>query len=351
MPVYVPQDLLAIRLKCASEGCAHEFPIPFKERQAQPIEPVYPLDYNKQTNDRFWVCQSTQINCPNCGKKVNLELPQQNAKAIVTLFVDEAQRPIGDREIWLFAASGADSRAIEEVCERLRRLKRSLIPNVDPDAWQLHMTELWHGDERKKHPVFSRPDFPDVRRIVQEIATFIRDEDDLFKIVSFSLREKSALAAAKRTAFQSLLIQTIHCLTELGSAPELRLDAERPQSLQSQLTAWSEEVITEQRHLLLFPFLTRGIPIPKPAFVKPIRTSCVEISDFIAFWTTRTISRRLNGLPVDFDLGKLGTVWYFAETTGGNLLHYRKEGLPWAEFFPREIAAVAPPTSAAAGSD
>jgi hypothetical protein len=341
MPVYVPQELLDIRLKCAAETCAHEFPIPFKERQARPIEPIFPMDYDKQTNDRYWVCQSTQINCPNCGKKVTLALPLQNAKATITLFVDEAKRQIGDKELWLFAASGADSRAIEGVCERLRTLKRTLVPNIDPDTWRLHMTELWHGDERKKHPVYSRPDFPDARRLVKEVAAFIRNEGDLFKIVSFSLREKSALAPAKRTAFQSLLIQTIHCLTERGAAPELRLDAERPKSLKSQLTAWSEEVITEQRHLLLFPFLTRGIPIPKPAFVKPTETSCVEVSDFIAFWTARTISRRLNGLSLDFDLGDLGTLWYFAETISGNLLHYRNQGLPWAAFFPGEVAAVA----------
>lgn len=37
MPVYVPQELLALRLKCPVASCAEEFPIPFKERQQQPI--------------------------------------------------------------------------------------------------------------------------------------------------------------------------------------------------------------------------------------------------------------------------------------------------------------------------
>jgi len=335
MPVYVPKPLLDLRLKCTANDCARDFPIPFKQKQNQPIEPIYPLDYNKETNARHWVCQSTQVSCPHCGQMVTLELPQRKPRAKISLFIDEAQRPVHDRELWLFAASGTDSRALAEVCERLRELKRSIFPSVDPDTWQLHMTELWHGDERKKHPLFSRLSFAEVRQLVQQIATFIREEGALFKIVSFSLREKSALATAKRTAFQAMLIQTIECVTELGSAPDLHLDAERLTSLESQLTAWSEEVINEQRHLLLFPFLTRGIPIPKPSFIKPAVTSCVEISDFIAFWTARTISRRLRGLPADFDLTDLGTVWYFAETPDGNLLHFRNKGLPWESFFPQ----------------
>lgn len=335
MPVYIPQDLLNLRLKCTANGCARDFPIPFKQKQAEPIEPVYPLDYNRETNDRYWVCQSTQVSCPHCGQRVTLVLPQRKPKARISLFVDEAQRPVKHRELWLFAASGADSRAIAQVCERLRELKRSVFPSVDPDVWQLHMTELWHGDERKDHPLFSRLSFAEVKRLVQQLATFIREEENLFKIVSFSLRAKAALATAKQTAFQSMLIQTIECVTQLGSAPDICLDAERLASVESQLTAWSEEVINEQRHLLLFPFLTRGIPIPKPSFFKPSVTSCVEISDFIAFWTARTIGRRLTGISLDFDLSDLGTVWYFAETPDGNLLHYRSKGLPWDAFFPQ----------------
>lgn len=337
MPLFVPQDLLDLRLKCVAEKCGEQFPIPFRQRQSRPIEPVFPLDYDERTNNRFWVCQALQVECPKCGRKVMVQLPQQQSQAIITLFVDEAQRTVQNRELWLFAATGSDARAMGGLCERIRKLKRSLFPDIDPDTWRLHMTELWHGDARKDHFLFSRLEKSAVQSLVQEIAAFIRQDKDLFKIVSFSLREKSALAAAKRTAFQSLLIQTIECLTKRGSAPELRLDAERPQSLQSQLTAWSEEVIAEQQHLLLFPFLTRGIPIPKPTFVKPTGTSCVEISDFIAFWTARTISRRLNGLPIDFELGDLGTMWYFAERSDGNLLHYRNQGLPWQAFFAGEV--------------
>lgn len=59
------------------------------------------------------------------------------------------------------------------------------------------------------------------------------------------------------------------------------------------------------------------------------------ITDFIAFWTARSIGRRLTGLDLDFDLSDLGTVWYFAETPDGNLLHYRNKGLPWDAFSPQ----------------
>ncbi len=343
MPVFVPQELLELRLKCPAVTCAAEFPIPFKDRQRQPIEPVFPRDYHHETNAKYWVCQSTQVKCPKCGAMVTLALPQRRASATITLFVDEAQRAVCERELWLFAAAGSDARAMPALVERVRRLKQSILSDVDPDTWQLHMTELWHGDERRKHPQFSGLTLPAVRRLVADVTTFIRDDQDIFKIASFSLREKSALGTAKRTAFQSLLIQTVECLTERGSAPDLRLDAERPESLRSQLTSWSEEVIAEQKHLLLFPFLTRGIPVPKPTFVKPAGTSCVELADFIAFWTARTIGRRLAGLPLDFELGDLGTVWYFAERSDGNLMHYRNQGLPWEAFFADEVPA-RPPT-------
>jgi hypothetical protein len=306
-------------------------PIPFKQAQKEVIEPVQPLDFHPVTNNVHWVCIRTTVKCERCKADISLELPTVNQTAQVHLFADEAARVVDERNVWVFCAVGCDKRSLPEIEDNVRACKAKLIPNRLPSEWKMHMKDVWSGDARARHPIFSTLSSADVRNYVSEIAAlFRRLSDELFTFACAVTRPTSDESdEPMRVAFSVLFSELMHGFTKRGAAPLLHVDAQRPSSIQSQVVGWVQAILNEQRHTLAYPFLTHGIKISKPTFIVPGSAPCAELADFAAYWIARYHERRWRTLPIELDPSELGKIFYVIERAKGEVIVTRQPTFPW----------------------
>lgn len=70
-------------------------------------------------------------------------------KAEWVAYMDESGRDVESKHFVLACVVGKPSDLDRLSCE-IRGLKRGLVPRSDPDAWELHGKEIWHGPDRKR---------------------------------------------------------------------------------------------------------------------------------------------------------------------------------------------------------
>lgn len=336
--LFMPQELLEKRIECSA--CRKQMPIPFNRKQREVIEPVTPRDFHPVTNNKHWVCTATTVRCEECGAGIQVPLPTVTQKTEVHLFADEAARTIEGRNVWVFAAVGGDKRLLPDFETKVRDLKARLVPGRKPAEWTLHMKDLWAGDARSRHPVFSALTRDQVASHVTETASLLREASrDLFMFACVVSRP--AVEAANepmKLAFSVLFHEIIHGFTRGGSAPVLHLDAQRPASIQSQAVGWIDEILAELRYTLGYPFLTHGITIPKPRIIVPGSSGCAELADFIAFWVARMHERKWRSVEVELDPSQFGPVFYMVERAPGEIVQTRQSQFPWSLCYEKPLA-------------
>ena len=167
---------------------------------------------------------------------------------------------VDGRNIWVFAAVGCDKRLLPQVDAQVRDLKTKVIPGKTPTDWIMHMKDIWSGDARAKHPLFSTLTRDAVRKYIDDVAALYRNlGEDLFTFVCIVSKPVSAPAGEPmKLSFSVLFSELMHGFTKGGSAPLLHLDAQRPASIQSQAVGWIDAILTEQHHILAYPFLKIG---------------------------------------------------------------------------------------------
>jgi hypothetical protein len=338
VPLFMPQSLLEKRIECPV--CKQLAPIPFKRPQKEVIEPVTPLDFHPVTNNKHWVCIATTVPCEGCGAGIQVPLPTVTQKTEVHLFADEAARTVDGRNVWVFAAIGSDKRLLPGIEAKVRAVKARLIPGRAPTDWTMHMKDLWAGDARTRHPVFSSLTRDQVAGHVSEVAALLREASrELFTFVCVVSRPaREPVNEPMKLSFSVLFHEIIHGFTEGGSAPVLHLDAQRPASIQSQAVGWIDGILTELRHTLGYAFLTHGIAIPKPRIIAPGSAACAELADFVAFWIARLHERKWRGLEVELDPAQFGPVFYMVERAPDEIVRTRQVQFPWSLCYEKPLA-------------
>ena len=125
----------------------------------------------------------------------------------MNLYGDEAAREKASTPFVCIALVGGSSRFVDEVSQKIVRLKQDLEPARNPASWRFHMTELHSGQRRQRHPIFANWSREKLDRARATMSAAISEANDslfVFALV-YPIDRGSSLAWTKRKAYMALL--------------------------------------------------------------------------------------------------------------------------------------------------
>lgn len=327
-PTYVPSGLSTRSVRCAK--CGTTSPMPWAGKtKAAPVA----IAGTRGT----WAPMTWDVKCPRCGESIEVSLPHAKHSSTMNFYGDDASREYNGRRVFIYSLVGTDRRAQPTFEDDLARIKERFLPGTDPHAWKLHMTELWDGKKRAKNPVFAGAGYAEVRKLVEGVFELFRSTDGLhtFAIAYVPGRIHGHTfqndREAKRDSFMMLVNHMIFEMCAKGIKPILNFDAEKPTSARETVHAWAREAFDDDQHKILYAFLSQGILVPEPVFLKPGSHSLLELADFVSFWLGRCYHCAWKGVQPEYDLSLLGKATYLGVDLAGFLRYISSDGYPWKE--------------------
>jgi hypothetical protein len=327
---FLPDEIIHAKQICKS--CGQEYNVPIKKDFPNSLAPVIPKDFHPKTNNKFWQLQSLEIPCPLCGERTMCELPTRKKKAKVLLYGDDASREVNDDYVYCYSLVGGSHPFVMEASENLRSLKMSYSPN----DWTLHMKDIVSGNQRSKHSIFKEWHKEKVDQLICDLFTLLeRSSNDLFIFnVSFSSRNSLPDEDLKRDCYISLIADLIYGFTQSGFTPVLHFDSEKEfKGIEPVIHGWARDAFLGPQRSLLYSFLSHGLPVPEPVFVKPASHPCLELADFVSYIIARNHYCHLNKLVCEYPTEKLGKVFYSWLRRDHNYGRDRRVGFPWNEIY------------------
>jgi hypothetical protein len=327
---FAPQEITNAKMFCSH--CCRDVAVPLKKVFPEPHTPVFTRDYHPVTNNSFLQLVSVEVECPECSKMVRLELPTKPCKRSVTLYGDEALRHRGSRQFCCLSLVGGSLKFVQEVRDRPSELKTELEPARSPDSWRFHMKEIWSGHRRQNHSVFKEWKRETIEHAIAGLARIIREANtELFVFVSVyvadSQMHKSIL---KRKALMFLMVDTMYNFTRLETSPHYVFDADRNVESAEVIQDWARRSFLGTERQLLYLYLSHGVPVPEPKFVKQGSHACLELADFVSFIAARELFSYWEHEPPEISTESLGEVYYsWVNSVGQPAL--RRSRIPSAE--------------------
>jgi hypothetical protein len=234
------------------------------------------------------------------------------------------------------ALVGGSGGFIDEVAKKIVFLKQDLEPARNPTSWRFHMTELHSGQRRQRHPIFANWSREKLDRAKATMSAAISETNDslfVFALVHPIVRG-SSLATTKTKAYMALLCDTIYNFTQGGVSPHYTFDADKAVGdNRAVVQQWARNAFLGSERQLMYVYLSHGIPVPEPAFVKQGSHICLELSDFVAFVVAREVFCWQNSRQSDYLSSDLGKVYYsWLDATGYS--RERTVGVPKERIFP-----------------
>jgi hypothetical protein len=146
---------------------------------------------------------------------------------------------------------------------------------------------------------------------------------------------KTTIEKSKLKAYCNFILAVVEYLTTKGAQPHLFFDSERPSSTQFKIHQWAKDAFQNAQRKLLYTYISRGIQIPEPLFIKPGSHPCSEIADHISYWIRKYHMEKERSKSF-VDPKEFGTVTYFGFSNTGELIRQRQIGYPWDEFYGRK---------------
>jgi hypothetical protein len=331
---FVPPEVAAARTKCAA--CNAIFPVPLGQCSSQSLASIMPRDFEVKTNNKFWQPQAVQISCPECGAKTMLSLPTKAELGKVLLYGDDAVRESEAVNVFCFTLIGGCKPFVEEICLQVRSIKERYAPQLEATSWSLHMKDLHSGHRRNKHHVFHSWERAKVEAMVDDIFALIaRSAKDVFTFnVSFSSTIDQDIARLKQDCYLALAADVIYGFSKMGFTPLLKFDSEKEVvGLGPVIHGWAREAFQGAQRELAYAFISHGLPVPEPEFVKPASHPCLELADFVSFVVARGHHCKMKGKEPDYQSERLGSVFYSWLRKDGHYGRDRRAGFPWEEVY------------------
>jgi hypothetical protein len=331
---FLPPAIADATMHCAT--CHTDVPVPLKKTFREAPTPVFPNDYDPVTNNKFWQLVTMEVECPKCQSKVLVQPPRRSWTKNVNLYGDEAVREKVTRPFVCITLVGGSSRFIDEVSKKIVLLKQDLEPGRDPTSWRFHMAELHSGQRRQRNPMFmnwSREKLGRAKAAMSEAISEANDSLFVFALV-YPLDRGSSIASTKRNAYMAVLCDTIYNFTQLGVSPHYTFDAEKPVGdNRVVIQQWARNAFLGSERQLMYLYLSHGVHVPEPEFVKQGSHICLELSDFVAFVVAREVFCWQNNRQPDYLSSDLGKVYYsWPDATG--YARERTIGVPKERIFP-----------------
>ncbi len=288
------------------------------------------------TNNKFGQLTALEVECPQCDAKVRIEPPRRRWSKTVKLYGDEAVRETVAQPFVCIALVGGSNRPVEDICDKVASLKKSLEPDRDPASWRFHMAEIHSGQKRQRHEIFSRWTRDKCEQAVKDLLSVIAGSNDslfVFALV-YPMSRASPVIMVKRKAYMAILCDTIYHFTQLEASPRYTFDADKAVGdNRAVIQNWARSAFLGSERQLMYLYLCHGVPVPEPQFVKQGSHICLELADFVAFVVAREVHCWQNNRQLEHRSSQLGTVYYSWPDASG-YARERMVGVPKDRIFP-----------------
>jgi len=331
---FVPPDIAAATADC--DSCKSQFPVPLRKSFPHSLAPVIPIDFDEKTNNKFWQLNSLEIDCPICSAKTLLKLPTHSERGKVLLYGDDAARESDASSVFCFSLVGGNMPFVKVISQELREIKRRHEPKFEPDSWSLHMKDLHSGHNRKKHPVYSTWTQKNAESFVSNIFELIAENSkDLFTFsISFASNAHSSLDELKKDSYLALAADVIYGFSKKGFTPVLHFDSEKEyKGLGPVIHGRARDAFQGSQRKLIYSFVSHGLPVPEPIFIKPASHPCLEIADFVSFVIARGHHCKMNNKECEYSSKQIGKVFYSWLRKDGHYGRDHRIGFPWEEVY------------------
>ena len=288
---HLPEELYRKTVPCPSCGFVFR-PDWLKKHEISmaPVKPKWETKGAKYTGPARWVLNEIRQPCPRCRTLVPIQLPVNKMKTKGYLFGDDAERrhPFQNEEVYLYSLVGMDQSLLPEFERKLKNLKEQLLPSVPADKWTIHMRHMWAGSGRKKHLFYQSLDLEGIIGFVNKLFALIREgQFFVYNIALPTIRNSAAGNKIERQlrnlAFIMLVMNVINEWTGKGGQPHIFFDSEKDSNADETIHAWARDFFEGSKYSLLYGFLSKGIEIPEPRFVRPASRPGLELADVVSF--------------------------------------------------------------------
>lgn len=326
---FLPQELLDKKLTCPN---GHIFTPDFLEKR----HPIHPVKSSKK--GFIWVPTSTETPCTICGSMTNIKLPHVKRTSDYYFFGDEAYREIEGYIIVTYSLVGANIVHLNKLEKEIIDFKASKVTHLNPDDWSIHLKEIWSSKHRKKNEAFKEKSFKEVIMFIDELGSLVKGIQDKINIYNSTIiyrprageNKAKLMEELKNWAYSLLVFRVMDQTTSSSFKPIFIFDSEKPHKDKEVIIhSWANNLFYGGMITLAYPFLSKGIEVEEPSFVKPASRPFLEIADFVSFIVARYLFDTLSGKQVNIDPSILGEIAYMGFDRFGNGFLQSENKFPW----------------------
>ncbi len=196
------------------------------------------------------------------------------------------------------------------------------------------MKELWHGSSRIKNNLLKDIKLEQIMNLLGEIELLFNEFGPKIYKVNITLaaglgdkvkKIKVLENHLKNEAYELLVLNTINIVTMHGAEPHFIFDAEKDLTERhlngdKVIQKWASDAFSKGTRNMLYCFMSHGIPVKEPIFVKPGSRPLLELADIISFVVARHNAKALKNEKTEIDCSMFGEVEYYTFVENGEYL-------------------------------
>lgn len=191
-----------------------------------------------------------------------------------------------------------------------------------------------------RDPVLKDWDDAKVGSFIEALIKFLPTIDKSFLIVNCSAicqkpkdvkKREQAKKFLKHEVYSGLVMEVIRVAVENNVRPYFIFDAEKNFSGDLAIQEWAKDIFVSIQKTLQYAYISQGIFVGEPIFVKPASAKMLELADFVSYMTARYIFCKLNNKKIMHNISKLGAMKYIVFDKNGDMLTTSTNhvGYPW----------------------
>jgi len=336
----VPAELLNLEFECPD--CKHMSKASWISKKEFPSQPVSP-----NNSEGHWVPVSIKIDCLNeeCTQNFDYKIPILPNEATWSLYGDEAERIIkkdenkysnDDLSFFCITLVACHNSKQDVLKQKIHELKKSIVPNENPENWTHHFKEIWSPSKKNKN----RFALSKSKKIeyANEFAKIIRDNQPELVIFNFSgalilpkriNERRKNLKYQKENIFSQSLLSSLQQMRNQDKSVKWIFDFKKDATQKDRKEGWASETFLGLQYTNLFTWLSSGATVLEPSFVQPGSNFLLEIADFCSFWIAREFAQNIKKTKVELPSNKIGRVFFHATRGDGNVAYvWTEDGMP-----------------------
>ncbi|MFG0460816.1 hypothetical protein ACF8GG_15920 [Pseudomonas sp. yb_1] len=266
-----------------------------------------------------WVPISVPVQCKICESHYHHKIPVLERESTWHLYGDEAWRIIEDKgkRIHFFCITlvALHNSRQEELNLKLRKFKLEARPELAPEEWPHHFTEIWSDSGAKRKFALSglKEKIQYGERLAKMIAG-LSPEIVCYNISSATILKgtRKEIAATiklqKEQIFKEALLITLDSMRQNKKGVVWHFDNVKDSTTREVTEGWAMECFLGLQYTPLFTYLAGGTYIPEPEFMKPGSHPLLEIADFISFCVARDFMKIFEGKLGEVPSARLGKI-------------------------------------------